>query len=163
MSCRGFSTKRQKRTVMAEDVALQITSMADVFMILLVFLLKSYSTSVSNIDPPQGMLLPNANNAGKIQEALKVEISDSAIRLDGQPIANLRNFQFRPQDMSAQGSHMPLQQGFTKKQTQKSVNARGSLLVLADQRTPYSTLKTVLNTAAVTGWREFKLVVVEDQ
>jgi hypothetical protein len=56
-------------------MALQITSMADIFTILLVFLLKSYSTGALDIAPSKGMKLPEVQLATGSVEALKVEVS----------------------------------------------------------------------------------------
>jgi biopolymer transport protein ExbD len=154
---------RRRLGVLAEDVSLQITSMADVFMILLVFLLKTYTTSVSSIVPPQGMKLPTTGQSEKIVEALKIEVSDGAIRLDGNPIVQLTDYKFKAEDISRDGYVEPLKTALAREKSDGKRKGEGELLVLADQRTPYPTLKTVLNTAAMGGWRDFKLVVVENQ
>jgi len=153
----------RRSPVLPEDAPLQITSMADVFMILLVFLLKTYTTGMSSIVPPQGMKLPETQKSEKITEALKVEITDSAIRLDGNPVTTLTDYQFKSDDLSSEGQIDSLKRGLASLNTEQSKEGKGQLLVLADQRTPYRTLKTVLNTAALTGWRDFRLVVVEDR
>ena len=159
---RSFGSRR-RTSGMNEDMALQITSMADVFMILLVFLLKTYSTGVSSIVPPQGMKLPVAVKPEKVIEALKVEISEGSIRLDGQPVLNMVEYRFKGEDLDSAGTVKPLKSEFAKQMERRPANSPTSLLVLADQRTPYAVLKTVLNTAALTGWKEYKLVVVEEQ
>jgi biopolymer transport protein ExbD len=158
---RTFGARRS--TVLNEDMALQITSMADVFMILLVFLLKTYSAGVSSITPPQGMKLPVAVQSERIVEALKVEISESWVRLDGQAVLTMTDYKFNAGDLGTGGSVKPLQDGFAKHMEGRPADQPNQLLVLADQRTPYAVLKTVLNTAALTGWKEYKLVVVEDK
>lgn len=160
---RSYRKQYRNRYSLPEDAPLQITSMADVFMILLVFLLKTYSTGISSIDPPQGMRLPEALKAEKIVEALKVEISEGSIRLDGMPVLSLSNYLFHSGDLDNGGAVVPLRKKFAQLMNRKGGTAKGTLLVLADQRTPYATLKTVMNTAATTGWRDFKLVVVEDR
>ena len=154
---------RKRHGILNEDMALQITSMADVFMILLVFLLKTYSTGVSSIVPPQGMKLPVAPQAERFAEALKVEISENWVRLDGNAVLTMENYKFKAQDMETSGSVKPLREGFSKQMEGRSPDGQNQLVVLADQRTPYAVLKTVLNTAALTGWKEYKLVVVEDK
>jgi hypothetical protein len=47
-----------KRRAPHEEMSLQITSMADIFMILLVFLLKSLSSGTIQIAPSKGLQLP---------------------------------------------------------------------------------------------------------
>ena len=159
---RSFGT-RKRHGLFSEDMSLQITSMADVFMILLVFLLKTYSTGVSSIVPPNGMKLPVAQKAEKFVEALKVEISENWVRLDGNPVLTMNNYKFKGSDIDEAGSVRPLKEGFAKHMAGRTADVQNELVVLADQSTPYAVLKTVLNTAALTGWKEYKLVVVEDK
>lgn len=52
-----------KKKKSSEEMTIQITSMADIFTIILVFLLKSYSTSAVNITPSNGLKLPTAQAA----------------------------------------------------------------------------------------------------
>lgn len=48
-------------------------------------------------------------------------------------------------------------------QSNPNVKLDSKILVIADQRVPYITLKSVLATAAVTGFTDFKLVVVNKE
>src|SRR5580704_13479425 len=90
-----FGAKKKKGT----EMVLQITSMADVFTIILVFLLKSYATSSINITPAPGMKLPAAAVTEDQVEAIKVEISSSAVQVDDAVVANLKNFRFAASDL----------------------------------------------------------------
>jgi biopolymer transport protein ExbD len=171
-----------------EEMALQITSMADIFIIILVFLLKSYSTSLSNISPSKEMLLPEAMAKDEMQEALKIEISASAITIDDKPVVTLNNYAFTKQD-SAKLTTVLMQErsklskvvkmgDYTPKKKEtapKDPKAKGNeppktkedndstILVMADKETPFQTIKTVLTSAAQTGFVDLKLVVVEVQ
>ncbi len=78
-----------------EDVALQITSMADIFTILLVFFLKSYTTGAMSINPSKGVQLPAAQVGEANIDALKVEVSDSGVQVEGKPAASLSPFRIR--------------------------------------------------------------------
>ena len=87
----------KKRKNGPTDVALQITSMADIFMILLVFLLKNYANSVTTIAPTAHLVLPEVKQSvNVIKETLKVEIADSTILIDQKPAVRLQGFQFDP-------------------------------------------------------------------
>src|SRR3989338_8710764 len=125
---RSFGANR-RHGGLSEDMVLQITSMADVFMILLVFLLKTYSTGVSGITPPQGMRLPTSVKPEKIVEALKVEISESWVRLDGIPVITMDKYKFKAEDMDANGATKSLKEGFSKFMENRSINARNEVLV----------------------------------
>jgi hypothetical protein len=86
-------TKRRKRfgrgRSVNEEMTLQITSMADVFTIILVFILKSSSMGVSNVSVSNGTKLPSAVHSEAMVEKLKLEISPDAVILDGEPVAKL--------------------------------------------------------------------------
>ena len=72
------------------DVALNITAMADIMTILLVFLLKSFSTNAMNISPVAGLTLPNAEAKPQSREALKLQVSEDAITIEDQPVTALK-------------------------------------------------------------------------
>ncbi len=164
-----------------EDMALQITSMADIFIIILVFLLKSYSTGLSNISPGKDMLLPEAQAKDEMKEAVKIEISASAINIDDKPVVVLNNYEFSRQDRDSMRGSKSLYEALMRErskvvkmgessQAKKSAEEKNkkedndsTLLVMADRDTPFSTIKTVLTSAANTGYVDLKLVVVEVQ
>jgi biopolymer transport protein ExbD len=154
-----------------EEMTIQITSMADIFTIILVFLLKSYSTSSIQISPSPGLQLPLAQ-AGEAQvEALKIEISENTVQVENQPISTLKRFRFPAQDLQANGSSISLGASLAlqKKrqlliaQSNSDVKADAKVLVLADQRTPYQTIKSVLASAATYGFTDVKLVVAKKE
>src|SRR6185503_16602722 len=93
-----------KRAKQSEDMALQITSMADIFTIILVFLLKSYATSALNITPSAGTMLAEANAGETPVEALKMEIAENSIQIEGQPVTPLKAFQVEKGDLQGNGS-----------------------------------------------------------
>lgn len=182
MGKKGF---RKKKKVTGE-FALQITSMADIFTILLVFLLKTFSTGVSNLSPSSNVTLPEAQADDPVTESLKVEISPSAILVEDKPVMTLDKFQFNPQDLDATGQPKPVivalsterAKGMRKpasesteavdpeaarKATEEKMAALSRLTVVADENTPYDVVRTVMATATGVGFSDFKLVVVEDR
>jgi biopolymer transport protein ExbD len=156
-------SKFGKKKKLSEDMSLQITSMADIFMILLVFLLKSYSTSLTNMSPSQGVKLPVAESSGVIKDTLKLEISASAITVDNNAVVTMNAFNIRPaSQLNDAGIPMKLYKVlFDERKRHPVPNMDTNLLVMADEHTPYSVLKAVLATAAGAGFVDLQLVVVE--
>lgn len=150
----------------SDEMSLQITSMADIFTIILVFLLKSYS-SVS-ISPSTGVTIPMAVAEAPQIEALKVEISSNAVLVESKPIEELDHFQFPTEDLLQNHSSKVVSHSLeTERKRQQliaeanpNVKPDSKILIIADQKTPYSTLKTVLASAALNGYTDYKLVVV---
>jgi biopolymer transport protein ExbD len=181
-------------------MVLQITSMADIFTILLVFLLKTVSTGVTTVNPSIAVL-PEADAQDKVVETMKVEISAGSIQLGDKAVTLLKDFKFDQKDLESDGTPRSLNFALDQERTNRAkalalkaasapptatppvdptkpadpnapqanvdpaddpANAT-KLLVMADQKTPYSTIKTVMDSAANNGFYDFKLVVVSRQ
>jgi len=162
----------QKRRALKDEMVLQITSMADILTILLVFLLKSFSTGVSNITPAAELMLPEAHSQDEVSEGLKVEVSPGSILVDGKPITTLTGFNFEELDLESNGTSRSLNAALIQERERVRDENRApgtpeppapKVLVMADQSTPYRTLKSVMNSAANAGFGDFKLIVVEDR
>lgn len=160
---KGFA----RRHMAGEDMSLNITAMADIFVVILVFLLKGYSTSALNITPTAGLSLPSAFAEEQNIEALKVEIAENGVLIEGKPSLPLTNFEFTPSDRQANGSLKPLSAAFETERKRQLLIAKANsdvkvdsrVMVIADQRAPYATIKAVLASAAVHGYTDFKLAV----
>ncbi len=160
-----------RRREMSGEMELQITSMADIFTILLVFLLKSYSTGAANITPGKDMMLPNAMASESAVEALKVEVSETSVQVEGKPVASLQKFLFDKTDIKENGSSKLLGEALATErkrqvliaQSNNDVKVDPKIVIIADQRVPYMTIKSVLASAAVNGYTDFKLAVVQEK
>ncbi len=163
----GF-LRRKRKASPNQDIALNITSMADIFTILLVFLLKSYATASIEISPSNGTSLPIAEGLDTTVEALKIEITQNAVLIEGKPTVTLSNYQFQASDRESNGASKNLIKNFAQSRKlqrtiasqNKDVQEDSKIIVLADRKVPYSTLKVVLTSAALNGYTDFKLAVV---
>jgi biopolymer transport protein ExbD len=171
----GGRRGRFRRSSHHEEVALQITSMADIFTILLVFLLKSYSVSAMNVSVGKDLHLPTARGGNEQVEALKVEISESSVSVEGQVVVQLKNYEPSLSELNRDGSLKAVEQVLeSEKQKQRSVaSAMGTqkeerdepnrkLLIIADKKVPYKLMKRVLSSASNQDFTDFKLVVVSE-
>lgn len=176
--------KKVKRS--SQEMSLNITSMADIFTIILVFLLKSFSAEGSSLTPSLLLQLPSAKRGLQTTEMLKVEISGDAINVDGKIAANLHQFEFPPGEVApetmihrgidnaiaaARAKH-PLPKQLTDaalvgeaapQATQLKSPIENNITIMADHNTPYNTLKSVLASAANHGYVNYKLVVVKEE
>lgn len=159
----------KKKGQQSGDMALNITSMADIFTIILVFLLKSYATASVDINPSKDLKLPTADGGDGFVEAVKLEISETAILIEGNPVTSLKGYAFSGQDKGTDGLSQSLGKalGLTRKRQEviskvnDAVKNDSKIIVIADQRVPYSTLKTVLASAATHGFTDYKLAVIK--
>lgn len=156
-----FRNKKKKKKA-SEEMSLQITSMADVFTIILVFLLKSTATGIASVSPT-GANLPVAGGSELTKDALKIEVSRDVVTVDDKSVLNLVNFDVPITEVIENGMSQSVYQALMEKRKNKQeANSNSELLVLADENTPYSTLKTVLASAANSGFVDLQLVVVGD-
>jgi biopolymer transport protein ExbD len=132
-------------------------------MILLVFLLKHYSATVSNLTPSNHTRLPVAAADGQPKDGLKLEIAESAILIDQKPIVRLNHFEFAPGEAPEHGTSGALYKVLSAQRRKAQPNHDSSLLVFADERTPYATLQRVLASAAGSGFVDLELVVIQTQ
>jgi biopolymer transport protein ExbD len=157
-----------KKRHQSEEMALQITSMADIFTILLVFLLKSYATSAITVNPAGGMLLPQAQAGEAAIEALKIEVSEKSISVEGKPVTPLDHFAPAKADLLASGASVLLSKALEKERARELLIAKANsdvkvdakIIIIADSRAPYSTIKSVLASAAQSGYTDYKLAVI---
>lgn len=167
---RGLFGKKKRRHSSSGEMELQITAMADIFTVLLVFLLKSYATSAATITPSKDVMLPSGAGSDNPVEALKVEISQAGVLIEGQPAAPLTEFAFDSQDLQANGASKALVSALERErkrqlliaQNNPDVKVDAKIIVISDQRAPYSTVKSVLASAALNGYTDFKLAVVQE-
>ncbi len=67
-------------------VTLNLTSMIDMFTILLVFLLKSYSADGQLVTVSDQLTLPKARVEKKVELKLEIQVNNSVIVVDGDPV-----------------------------------------------------------------------------
>ncbi|HWU43013.1 MAG TPA: biopolymer transporter ExbD, partial [Bdellovibrio sp.] len=155
-----------KRKTQSTDVSLQITSMADIFMILLVFLLKNYSASMTNLAPTSQLSLPEVSVSAKTspKESLKIEVGPDAVLVDQTMAVKLNNFEFPASETeNSQGSVTIANLMQKQRELRPTPNTESSIVVMADQRAPYSTIKRVIASVAGAGFVDLQLVVVDPQ
>lgn len=144
---------------------LNITSMTDMFVLLLVFLLQSYSTAEVQIDPVNGLRLPSSASLVNPTEAVKISLSQNELKIDETKIADVKNADFLPQDLEDKDANFikPLFQELDKLAKSSSDKAHikeGRILLQADKELPYATLRKVMYTASMAGFPQLKLVTM---
>lgn len=143
-----------------EQMALQITSMADIFVIILVFLLKSYSIEGLAYEPTVPLTPPSAKGKVEKTDGLKVEISEKAVALGGKSVAPMSSFRFSKNDVDSNGASNTLRHALAASKSKAIYGSKGpKLIVVADEGAPYETIKSVLASAASEGYLDIQLAV----
>ncbi len=152
---------------------LQITSMIDMFTIILVFLLKSYSTSAIEVQPTKGLSLPFSTANVQPIEALKISVSKDGVFVDEKLIVPLSNgtidtkltekndSRFIRTLFEALDEQAKKTQAISKQND--SVQFDGKVIFQADQGLNYELLKKVMYTASLAGYADFKFAVISKE
>ena len=74
-----------------DSISLNITPMMDVFSILITFLLMSYSTDPVNVDPREGLELPNSQTLSGLDENPTISVTKTEILVQEKKVADVVN------------------------------------------------------------------------
>lgn len=159
----------QKRT--AGYFKIQITSMVDMFVILLVFLLKTFSTSPVTISPKEGLRLPESTSPADPVDVLKMVVSTDGIFVEDKKILTFEKdgligkAEFDPNDpqfirrlYEELNDRAKLAKSISK--VNDSFEFDGKILVQADRTIAYDMLKRVMYTSMMAGYSDVKFAVV---
>lgn len=174
--------KRFKLKPNQTTFALNITSLTDMFTILLVFLLQTYSTSDVQIIPEKDISLPISNVETNPVKAPSISISRTELKIEGRTIASLTDGNFRSQDLEGHDSNFirPLfselqalakaqskdlsKDGAVQKDASKGlaegVAKDGKIFLQADSSLSYQLIRKVMYTASMAGYPQLKLATV---
>jgi biopolymer transport protein ExbD len=150
---------------------IQITSMVDMFVILLVFLLKSYSTSPIQVNPNKDLTLPSSSSStDPAADALKLVVSEKGIFVDDKKIVDLQNGQLAAVDSDSKDPlfirilYNELDEQAKKSKAIAKVNDTvefdGKIMMQADRELPYELLQKIMYTSSLAGYADLKLAVV---
>lgn len=154
----------------ASSFKIQITSMVDMFVILLVFLIKSYSTSPVQINPSKDMTLPASSSLTQPEDVLKLKVSQSGVFVEDKKVMDLSQGSVGKGDLDPTDQMMlpqlykALDEQAEKSRGIASVNSEikfdGKIMLQADRSLPYSLLQKIMYTSMLAGYADLKLAVL---
>jgi len=169
---------RQKRRAVKPD-ELNITSMMDMMTIILVFLLKSYSTDDITVQGGD-LQLPVSSSLTPPKLAVNVIVSQSQILVDGEPVVALeaaadpdtgKMVPKVPDDEKLGPKILSLFEKLQAKADQSKAlgeraasdefDFKGQVLLQVDKRLPFSIVRDVMFTAGQAQFGEFRFVVIK--
>ena len=168
MARRGLQKYMDRRTASAFKI--QITSMVDMFVILLVFLLKSFSTSPVQINPQEGVRLPESSTATNPVDVVKLIVSPKAVFVENKKVMDLDNGHITGVDMDKNDplflkalydeldGHAKRARDIASKN--EALEFDGRVLLQADRQLNYALLQKVMYTSMIAGYANVKIAVV---
>lgn len=153
--------KKVKHQVINSGFGLNITSMTDMFTILLVFLLQTYSASDVVIQPENGLTLPRSISSTDPTKGLQIKISPKQLKVEEAVISDLQNLEFTKSDLDRSDSEL-ISMLLAKLKEARASTKESQVLLQADAQIPYQTLKKIFYTATMAGFESIKLVTLAD-
>lgn len=163
-----FRGKRRKKTVFDID----ITSLLDILVILLVFLLQSYNSSGIVLNVPTGVELPLSESVSLNTSGVMVQVSPTVVWVDDKEIYN-SEVTDRNRAYDQNGRRLvPLFNELVKKresiqQLEKTAAQAspfsGVVNLIVDKSIRYTELKSIMYTCAEAGFRQYKFVVLGEE
>ena len=160
--------KRKEREAAGEIKELNITAMLDMMTIILVFLLKSYSTSSVAMTSSEECRPPLSTTRATPKDTIAVTITPRHVLVDDKVVVTLAAGQM-PANVLEGRLVVPLDQAF-KKQVEKlkfiaernpTAPFTHELSVIGDRKVPYDVLLTVLYTAGQNELENYRFVVIQ--
>lgn len=146
------------------DVKLNITSMMDMFTIILVFLLKSFSTQGQLITPATGLLLPTSTVERTTRSSLDVQITKDKILVQDKIVVDEKELRdiLKQKNFIIQKLYDVLEKytdaGMRMSEISGS-DASGEITIQGDIGVPYKLLTRVMYTCGQAGYPSMNLVV----
>lgn len=162
-----FRNIRRKKEVIDID----ITSLLDILVILLVFLLRSYDSTGIILNIPKDIVIPISKSSSINQNGIVVQVSPKIIWVDDKEVVNTENSSTNIYS-SDKRTILPLFNALVLKKNEiqrvakASPNAQkfsGVVNLIVDKTIKYSYIKKLMNTCAKAGFQKYKFVVMSQE
>jgi len=156
---------RNKRTRKGTDT-IRMTSLMDILVVLLLFLLKSFVVEGDLMTPAQGVELPESSTEDPPRESLVLAVTKDALLLAGEPVMGMREI------AAAEGLLLPA----LSRRLEEAAARRGELARLrgsaaetqalatiqGDRAMPFLVLQKLMYTLGQAGYDNVSLAVVRE-
>jgi biopolymer transport protein ExbD len=155
---------------------LQLTSMMDMFTIILIFLLFSFSNDPQNLTYDKEVLLPKSTAKLKFSKNIKLVLSQKSLQLEDKVVAQIEDGKIKgldPKDFTKSKLYKSLkkhQEEFNlKAENNKEANldetamkeSSQHVLFFCDKRHSFKTINNIIKTAAMAGYPNFQFAVLQ--
>lgn len=186
---RSIRTRRRKKKL-NKTFELQLTSLIDVLVIILVFMLKSYQTSINSLTTVQGLQMPISASKDEPADSLQVIITPEGITFEGSRVVDFAQdgdsagstegtYELAADSLDEGGKRIvalfnTLVEAREKSELLKAKSPvrdaagnplpfDGVLAVTADKRIQYDTLRKIMYTAGAAGFKVFRFIALKKE
>lgn len=150
---------KKKKAGKKEALEIDITSLLDILVILLVFLLKSYNASDLTVDLVDNITLPTSSASDLGHSAIVVQVDkNGAVFVDNK---QLDNVSFKSEKIESLYSKLVELEKDEQKKEERSIASQSPrpINIVLDQKQTYEIMQKVMHTVALAGHDQIKLIV----
>lgn len=169
------STKFKTRRKKSKELDIDITSLLDILVIMLVFLLKSYNASDLKLDLQDGITLPNSISQKLGHHTIIVQVNkrrelwvenkpQGKLNYSGEIITNLLSILKEKRikldkELDVIKGRVTASSDVAKDAMMKKKRDNATINIVLDQSIPYAILRKIMHTSATAGFPQFKFIV----
>lgn len=155
------NTRRLKRMARAKkhgSAGLNLTSLMDVFTILVLYLLVNQSAT-EVVEPPKEIKLPDSVVEAKPRSTVMMMVSDTVVLLQGEPVLSM------PELLEGKADVTPLRDALAKIKENviglntEAVAKSNEVTIMAHRTVPFKVLKTLMSVCTSAGYTKISLAV----
>lgn len=158
------NTRRMKRMMRNKKKVpgLNLTSMMDVFTILVFFLLVNTSSSSEILETPRQITLPDSVVEAKPRETVVILVSPETVLVQGEAVIRTPDLlRTREENIAAIKERLAvLERNIIGINTRAVVESK-EITILADKTIPFSGLKKIMSTCTSSGYGKISLAVIQ--
>jgi biopolymer transport protein ExbD len=151
--------KRMARAKRNKAAGLNLTSLMDVFTILVLYLLVNQS-SVEVVEPPKDIKLPDSVVESKPRQTVVVMVSEQSVLIQGEPIISIAEL------LDSKGGIIePIKDALLKLKENviglntEAIAKSNEVTIMAHRAVPFKVLKTLMSSCTSAGYTKISLAV----
>ncbi|MBW1806902.1 MAG: biopolymer transporter ExbD [Deltaproteobacteria bacterium] len=154
------SQHQQKKAGRSVDVALNLTPMIDMFVVLTIFLLMTFSTTGEILFIQKDIELPSATMTEELEQAPIITIGAGQVVIEGVAVGRMDDIaedeNFEIPDLSEKMTN--LKKNF--QQLHPNMEFAGKIIIQGDKEVPFRVLKKVMFTCTSVGYTNINFAVL---
>ncbi len=159
----GQIGKRSRKNAVTPK--LQITAMMDMFTIIMIFLLVSFSEKPETMQLDKSLELPKSAARMNYTDNIKLVMTQSSLQIEDELVASLQGEDIvglNPEKLAESHLYRRLKQYRKEADRAEGLEeAKTHLLFLCDRRHSFKTINNVIKTAAMAGYPNLQFAVLE--
>lgn len=135
----------------------QLTSLVDVMAIILIFLIKTFSTEGSIVTPSTDLELPVSTSQKQPRPQWSIEIARDMVMSEGTVIASTKAF------AKSDSLLIPELYKWLEKKRMQRADSTSQVLLQCDREVPYAIVKKVMYTCSKANFADFSVLVLREE